>query len=76
MKLNHYYFFFSLFRYKIICPGNHELTLDKPFYEKNWKAWHKEPQNLQQIDELLSSFIVMTNGFVKIENLNIYAVNK
>jgi len=37
------------FRLKIIIAGNHDITLDKTFYEKNWKRFHTEQENSEQI---------------------------
>eukprot|EP00729_Bicosta_minor_P017531 gene17531-6352_t len=27
-------------KHKILVPGNHDLTADKPFYDHNWQDWH------------------------------------
>ena len=31
-------------KHKILVPGNHDLTADKPFYDHNWQDWHGAKQ--------------------------------
>ncbi|UJR16761.1 hypothetical protein I4U23_003661 [Adineta vaga] len=44
----------SQFRLKIFIAGNHDITLDEMFYEKNWKRWHdNRKQNSKVIKQLV-----------------------
>ncbi|CAF0825256.1 unnamed protein product [Adineta steineri] len=37
------------FRLKILIAGNHDVTLDKTYYDTNWKWIHMEPENTIEI---------------------------
>jgi Icc-related predicted phosphoesterase len=62
------------FRYKILVAGNHEITLDEPFYETHWKKFHKKKQNPKKIKELITSsdIIYLENTSVTIEGIKFY----
>jgi predicted MPP superfamily phosphohydrolase len=40
------------FRLKIIIAGNHDVILDKIYYEKNWQRFHENKENSQQIIDM------------------------
>lgn len=44
----------SDFRLKLIVAGNHDITLDRFFYQHNWKRFHKEKENNEKIEQLFS----------------------
>jgi len=61
--------------YKIVIAGNHELTLDKPFYEKNGSLWHHN--NFQDVNAaraalLKSGCIFLEDQEVTINGVRIY----
>jgi 3',5'-cyclic AMP phosphodiesterase CpdA len=37
------------FRLKIIIAGNHDITLDKGFYENTWHRFHEKKENSETI---------------------------
>ncbi len=37
------------FRLKIIIAGNHDITLDKAYYEKTWHRFHEKKEDSEQI---------------------------
>ena len=42
------------YRLKIFIAGNHDLTLEPPFYEENWQRWHRNSkQDCQAINQLV-----------------------
>eukprot|EP00668_Euglena_longa_P015586 GGOE01019688.1.p1 GENE.GGOE01019688.1~~GGOE01019688.1.p1 ORF type:complete len:313 (+),score=44.04 GGOE01019688.1:43-939(+) len=32
-------------RHKVVCGGNHDLSLDPPWYASHWQDWHREFQD-------------------------------
>ena len=44
------------FQHKIFVAGNHDITLDTPFYQKNWKRFHKKKEDLDDIKTLLEGY--------------------
>lgn len=62
-------------KHKILIAGNHEITLDIPFYDENWKFFHKKKQDLLKINNLIRNnpnFYYLENTFVIIEGIKIY----
>jgi predicted phosphodiesterase len=37
------------FRLKIIIAGNHDVTLDKTYYETHWRRFHSKKEDSEQI---------------------------
>jgi Icc-related predicted phosphoesterase len=62
------------FEYKILIAGNHEVTLDDKFYEKNWKSFHKIKQDTVKIKNLIlnSGIIYLEDSSVNIKGVNFY----
>ncbi|KAG9307809.1 hypothetical protein G9A89_023374 [Geosiphon pyriformis] len=52
-------------RYKIIIAGNHDLTLDPPFYEKNWHRFHRNKENSAESLKIVRN---TKNGIVYLED--------
>jgi len=53
--------------YKIVIAGNHELTLDKPFYEKNGSHWHRN--NVQDVNAAKAA--ILKSGCIYLEDQEI-----
>jgi len=57
------------YRLKIIIAGNHDLTLEPEFYEKNWQRWHRrQKQDYKKIGELIRDPSLATDyGIIYLE---------
>ena len=58
------------FRLKIIIAGNHDLTLQPEFYEREWKRWHESSkQDVQKIYEMMhDSSLAEQYGIIYLED--------
>ena len=58
------------YRLKVIFAGNHDLTLEPAFYEKNWERWHRgRKQNYEQIGRLVRDPSLATQyGIIYLED--------
>ncbi|CAF4034159.1 unnamed protein product [Rotaria sp. Silwood2] len=57
------------YRLKVFIAGNHDLTLQPAFYEKNWERWHRgRKQNWELIGRLIREPSLATNfGIIYLE---------
>lgn len=46
------------FRLKIIIAGNHDVSLDRIFYEKHWKRFHTNKENNEEIINMFNDEIL------------------
>lgn len=57
------------YRLKIFIAGNHDITVEQNFYEKNWKRWHSKKQDSQKVRQLLRDPTLATNyGIIYLED--------
>lgn len=57
------------YRLKIFIAGNHDITVETEFYEKNWNRWHREKQDSQKIRQLLRDPTLATEyGIIYLED--------
>jgi len=49
------------FRLKIIIAGNHDVILDKTYYETNWRRFHDNKENSEQIIEMFHDSTLQNN---------------
>ncbi|CAF0789360.1 unnamed protein product [Adineta steineri] len=58
------------YRLKIFIAGNHDMTLQPAFYEKNWERWHRgRKQNYELINRLVRDPSLITNyGIIYLED--------
>ena len=60
--------------HKILVAGNHDITLDLPFYENNWHRFHKTRLFASGIKNfvLRSGFHYLENSGVEIQGVKFY----
>ncbi len=52
-------------KYKVLVAGNHEVTLDQSFYQKNWARFHnKYPLRAHEI----KNYVLREEGIIYLEN--------
>ncbi|CAF1401714.1 unnamed protein product [Didymodactylos carnosus] len=58
------------YRLKVIIAGNHDLTLEPAFYEKNWERWHRgRKQDCEHIGRLIRDpSLAIDHGIIYLEN--------
>jgi predicted phosphodiesterase len=49
------------FRLKIIIAGNHDAALDKTYYEANWRLFHTEKENNEEIINMFNDPTLQNN---------------
>ncbi|RIB13944.1 Metallo-dependent phosphatase-like protein [Gigaspora rosea] len=52
-------------KYKIVIAGNHDTTLDKPFYEESWNRFHHDKEDA---DEAINMVRNAGHGIVYLED--------
>lgn len=59
---------------KIIITGNHDITFQPEYYEKNWSRFHSKPYDCRQVRELLntSCFTYLEDEQIDINGYQIY----
>ena len=63
------------FRYKILIAGNHDITLDLPFYADNWRRFHRQQENVAEIQALLTEYddiVYLQDQALQIEGIQFY----
>lgn len=62
--------------HKILIAGNHDLTLDLPYYEQHWRRWHpKAPEPASELHAWLSNhsgFHYLLDEAIVLDGLTIY----
>ena len=57
------------YRLKIFIAGNHDITVEPEFYEKNWQRWHSKKQDYQKVQQLLRDPTLATDyGIIYLED--------
>lgn len=62
------------YKHKILIAGNHDITLDKEYYDENWKNFHKKKVDTEKIRKMVEnkSFHYLENSLVEIEGIKFY----
>lgn len=53
--------------YKLVIAGNHDITLDKPFYEKMHAGFHAEKQDVDKVRDLWCGEEARKAGIIYLE---------
>lgn len=53
--------------FKLVIAGNHDLTLDQPFYKKHWRRWHGRIQDVERARDLWTGEAARQAGIVYLE---------
>jgi Icc-related predicted phosphoesterase len=61
-------------RHKIIVPGNHDMVMDKPYYESYWNDWSHVKQSTDEAFALFEDkgVHVLVDKSVTIEGIHVY----
>jgi len=61
-------------KHKIVIGGNHDVTLDVPFYESGntWRRFHKVKQDVKLAQASLTNCTYLLDSSINIEGIHIY----
>eukprot|EP00004_Rigifila_ramosa_P019368 TRINITY_DN4905_c0_g1_i2.p1 TRINITY_DN4905_c0_g1~~TRINITY_DN4905_c0_g1_i2.p1 ORF type:complete len:379 (+),score=58.21 TRINITY_DN4905_c0_g1_i2:61-1197(+) len=60
------------FKIKIVIAGNHDITLHRQFYDRNWKRWHKTRQDFVDCRKILTNCIYLQDEAVCVDGLVVW----
>mmetsp|Transcript_38230 Transcript_38230/g.62143 ORF Transcript_38230/g.62143 Transcript_38230/m.62143 type:complete len:332 (+) Transcript_38230:469-1464(+) len=60
-------------RHKIVVSGNHDLTMDTGFYDREWRKWHDEKQDSVKAKALLTNCRYLENEGIEIDGVRVFA---
>jgi len=60
-------------KHKIVCAGNHDITLDKEYYEQHWKRHHDTKESADKARSLLSNCRYIEHEKVTVEGVTVFA---
>lgn len=52
---------------KIVIAGNHDITLDREFYEEQWEEFHDEPESVDMMNDIWTGEKARQAGIVYLE---------
>lgn len=59
-------------KHKIVIAGNHDITFDLDYYEKNWKRYNSDKQDAIATKNLLTNCIYLEDSEVTIDGIRFY----
>eukprot|EP00466_Bigelowiella_natans_P013018 jgi/Bigna1/53476/estExt_Genewise1Plus.C_200036 len=60
-------------RHKIVVSGNHDLTMDTGFYDREWRKWHDEKQDSVKAKAFLTNCRYLENEGIEIDGVRVFA---